>query len=88
MTYGEMESKNILEHRSKCTAECKNSADGHTCRARIETEDGHVDMSIGGWRERESGVNQDNRIDIFILPCEKQLERTCYIAQGARLGAL
>ena len=58
MTYGEMESKNILEHRSKCAAECKNSADGHTWRARIETEDGHADMSIGRWREGEWGKSR------------------------------
>jgi len=34
----EMGSKNILEHRSKCAAECKNSPDEHTCGARTETE--------------------------------------------------
>ena len=38
--------------------------------------------------EGEGGTKWEIRIDIYTLPCVKQLVETCHIAQGAQLGAL
>lgn len=58
------------------------------CRPRTDSKDGRTDVSTGGCREGDSGRNWDTSVDMFTLPCEKQLVRTCCIGQGARLGAL
>ena len=47
-------------------------------------ENTHVDTTGEG----EGGMNWEMRIDIYTLPCVKQIVRSCCLAQGAQLSAL
>ena len=47
-----------------------------------------MDLWTQKGREEEGGMNSDPGIDIYTLPCIKQLLGTCCIAQGDQLGSL
>ena len=47
-----------------------------------DIENEHVDTE----GKEECGMNREIRIDIYTLPCVRQLMGTCCIAQGAQLG--
>jgi len=57
----------------------------------LQGRNGDADVEnglVGTVREGESGMNEENSINIYTLSCIKQLMRSCFVTQEAQLGAL